>query len=85
VAELDEDLWEPPEPARADLGHEQSPGDAPSRDTPRGSPPRVVVIDEDADRGPVPEQTSRTSGIGATLEEEGKKPRRWRLFRKGGE
>jgi hypothetical protein len=45
----------------------------------------VVVIDEDADRGRVPEQPSRASGIGATLEEEGKRPRRWRLFRKGGE
>jgi hypothetical protein len=45
----------------------------------------VVVIDEDADRGRVPEQPSRSSDIGATLEEEGKKPRRWRLFRKGGE
>ncbi|HEV8564851.1 MAG TPA: AAA family ATPase [Actinomycetota bacterium] len=86
VAELDEDLWEPPEPASVG-DPTASDSDAPPTQEPRQTPqPRVVVIDEDADRGRVPEQASRpSSGIGATLEEEGKRPRRWRLFRKGGE
>ena len=86
VAELDEDLWESTAPV--DEGAPPAAKtDAPStREPPHGPPPTVVVIDEDADRGRVPDQASRSSsGIGATLEEEGKRPRRWRLFRKGGE
>jgi len=58
-----------------------------------GAAPRVVVIDEDdADyvRPGEPVGSRSTpepppSAIGATLEDDEKKPRRWRLFRKGGE
>jgi chromosome partitioning protein len=55
--------------------------------------PRVVVIDEDEDDyvyagGPrissVGEDEQTTGRIGETLPDEGKKHRRWRLFRKGG-
>jgi hypothetical protein len=55
----------------------------------------VVVIDEDAadylpagERRPGADASSAAApppSIGATLEEEDTKPRRWRLFRKGGE
>jgi hypothetical protein len=54
--------------------------------------PRVVVIDDDTD---IPVPSSRPSGdaepqtggarVGATLEDEGGRKKRWRLFRKGGE
>jgi chromosome partitioning protein len=88
VAELDEDLWEPPELPPQEQGTSPEPKARPTA-TPeprRGPPPKVVVIDEDSDRGRVSDQAPRSSsGIGATLEEEGKRPRRWRLFRKGGE
>ncbi|HEY7401232.1 MAG TPA: AAA family ATPase [Actinomycetota bacterium] len=76
VAELDEDLFDQDRQKRT----------APPSEAPAGTTPRVVVIDEDADRGRIPEHAGKPgSGIGATLEEEGKRPRRWRLFRKGGE
>jgi hypothetical protein len=57
----------------------------------------VVVIDEDAEPQAFSTPTSRNApddepvsppavaSIGATLEEEGHRKRRWRLFRKGGE
>jgi hypothetical protein len=53
----------------------------------------VVVIDEgDADyvrpgepEGSRPSASPPPAAIGATLEDDEKKPRRWRLFRKGGE
>jgi hypothetical protein len=53
----------------------------------------VVVIDEDtADYvrpgepgGSRAAQETPSQTIGATLEDDEKKPRRWRLFRKGGE
>ena len=96
VAFDDDDIWEaedtmspaiPPQADRAPVAQTQH---APTR--------RVVVIDENADRpvGASPEAAKRpltpgdeprpvVAGIGATLEEEGQRKRRWRLFRKGGE
>jgi chromosome partitioning protein len=69
----------PPAPERA-----APPADAPA--------PRVVVIDEgDADYvrpgepGGTRVSAAPPQAIGATLEDDEKKPRRWRLFRKGGE
>jgi chromosome partitioning protein len=72
-----------------------SPSSAPEQLVPveAGAAPRVVVIDEDdADyvRPGEPGGSRSTPeppppAIGATLEDDEKKPRRWRLFRKGGE
>jgi hypothetical protein len=87
----DEDLWEepPPEPeARVK---------PPSRPVPPGELPqrRVVVIDENRDidieagqEEPPPPPGDRRegiAGIGATLDEEKGRKRRWRMFRKGGD
>jgi chromosome partitioning protein len=71
------------------------PSSAPERPAPleTGAAPRVVVIEEDdADYvrpgepgGPRSTPEPPSPAIGATLEDDEKKPRRWRLFRKGGE
>jgi chromosome partitioning protein len=90
----DEDLWEepPPEP--------ESRVNPPSRPPPPGELPerRVVVIDEDPDidieagrEEPPPPPGSREpeepgmAEIGATLDDEKGRKRRWRIFRKGGD
>jgi hypothetical protein len=89
----DEDLWEepPPEPEPR-VKRPSSP--APPGELPRR---RVVVIDENRDlsvdappeRPPSPqgadEQREGMADIGATLDDEPGRKRRWRIFRKGGE
>jgi chromosome partitioning protein len=87
----DEDVWEEPPP-------EPEPRvQAPSRPAPPGELPelRVVVIDEDSDidievgqEAPPPPPEEHDEGmaaIGATLDEEKGRKRRWRMFRKGGD
>jgi chromosome partitioning protein len=80
----DDEVWdeEPPDPGGATRPAPASPSDR-----------RVVVIDEDTDI-PVPEPTgagregeAQTAGarVGATLEDDASRKKRWRLFRKGGE
>jgi chromosome partitioning protein len=89
----DEDLWEepPPEPEPR-VKRPSSP--APPGELPRQ---RVVVIDENRDlnidappeRPPSPqgadEQREGMADIGATLDDEPGRKRRWRIFRRGGE
>ena len=89
----DEDLWEepPPEPEPR-VKRPSSP--APPGELPRR---RVVVIDENRDlnidapleRPPSPpgadEQREGMADIGATLDDEPGRKRRWRIFRKGGD
>jgi chromosome partitioning protein len=87
----DEDPWEEPQP-------EPEPRvKPPSRPAPPGELPqrRVVVIDENPDidieagqeEPPPPpgDQREGIAGIGATLDEEKGRKRRWRMFRKGGD
>ena len=69
----------------------------PSRPPPPGELPqrRVVVIDENSDidieagqeapPAPADEQREGMADIGATLDEEQGRKRRWRMFRKGGD
>jgi hypothetical protein len=87
----DEDMWEepPPEP--------ESRVKPPSRPAPPGELPqrRVVVIDENSDIDieagqeappqPTGEHHDGMADIGATLDEEKGRKRRWRMFRKGGD
>jgi len=91
-AELDEDLWEPPaqaatEPPAAATEPAAAPRSASEAAAEESR--RVVVIDEDAADYVRPGEPGGSSppaaspSIGATLETEDKKPRRWRLFRKG--
>jgi hypothetical protein len=91
--EAEEDLWVDPQPEPEPRVKRPSrparPGELPER--------RVVVIDEEQDldikagqeqppRAPSsPEEGSGMAEIGATLEEDSGKKRRWRMFRKGGE
>ena len=89
----DEDLWEepPPEPEPR-VKRPSSP--APPGELPRR---RVVVIDENRDlnidappEGPpsppgADEQREGMADIGATLDDEPGRKRRWRIFRKGGD
>ncbi|MDX6596050.1 MAG: hypothetical protein QOI72_1432, partial [Solirubrobacterales bacterium] len=80
----DDGIWdeEPPESAGS-----PRPVANPSSD------PRVVVIDEDsvipvpepARRGPEGEPQTGGARVGATLEDDPTRKKRWRLFRKGGE
>ncbi len=89
----DEDLWEEPPP-------EQEPRvKRPSTPAPPGELPRrrVVVIDENRDLnieapperpaspGDADEQREGMVDIGATLDDEPGRKRRWRMFRKGGD
>jgi chromosome partitioning protein len=91
--DAEEDLWVDPQP-------EPEPRvKRPSRPAPPGELPerRVVVIDEEQDldikagqeqppRAPSgPDEGSGMAEIGATLEEDTGKKRRWRMFRKGGD
>jgi chromosome partitioning protein len=89
----EEDLWqEPPpepEPRVKPPSSPARPGELPHR--------RVVVIDESPDidieasreeAAPPPDAGDRHEGmadIGATLDDEGGRKRRWRMFRKGGD
>lgn len=86
-----EDGWEEPPP-------EPEPRvQAPSRPVPPGELPerRVVVIDESSDidieagqeapRRSLEERDEGMAAIGATLDEEKGRKRRWRMFRKGGD
>ena len=89
----DEDLWEEPPPEPEPRVKRPSsparPGELPRR--------RVVVIDENPDidieasreEPPPPpgtnEQREGMADIGATLDDEPARKRRWRLFRKGGD
>jgi chromosome partitioning protein len=91
--EAEEDLWVDPQPEPEPRVKRPSrparPGELPER--------RVVVIDEEKDldikagqeqppRAPAsPDEGSGMAEIGATLEEDTGKKRRWRMFRKGGE
>ncbi len=89
--EADDDVWE--EPARQPEPRVKPP----SRPTPPGELPRrrVVVIDENSDidieagqeAPPVPaeEHPEGMADIGATLDEDHGRKRRWRMFRKGGD
>jgi hypothetical protein len=87
----EEDLWEEapsqPEPRVKPPSSPAPPGELPQR--------RVVVIDENSDidiragqEQPQPPQEEHLDGmvdIGATLDEEKGRKRRWRMFRKGGD
>ena len=87
----DDDVWEdpvpPPEPRVKPLTRPPPPGELPQR--------RVVVIDENSDidieagqEAPPAEPREHTEAmadIGATLDEEHGRKRRWRMFRKGGD
>jgi chromosome partitioning protein len=87
----DEELWEEaqpePEPRVKPPSRLPAPGELPER--------RVVVIDEQPDidieagrEDPPPPPGSQERGmadIGATLDDEKGRKRRWRMFRKGGE
>ncbi len=90
----DEDLWEEPprepEPRVKPPSSPAPPGELPQR--------RVVVIDENPDidiqatrEAPAPppgstnEEQEGTTDIGATLDDERGRKRRWRMFRKGGD
>jgi chromosome partitioning protein len=90
-ADVDDDVWE--EPARQPEPRVKPP----SRPPPPGELPqrRVVVIDGDSDidieagqeAPPLPAEEHREgmADIGATLDEEQGRKRRWRMFRKGGD
>jgi chromosome partitioning protein len=89
----EEDLWEEPppepEPRVKPPSSPARPGELPHR--------RVVVIDENPDIDIEPsreepatppdagDQHDGLAGIGATLDDEGSRKRRWRMFRKGGD
>jgi hypothetical protein len=88
----DEELWvEPPpepEPRVKRPSRPAAPGELPER--------RVVVIDEDQEIDirsgqeappppPASDEGTGTTEIGATLEEEPGRKRRWRMFRRGGD
>jgi len=89
--DLADDEWEepapPPEPRVKRPSRPPPPGELPQR--------RVVVIDEhseiDIEAGqeappePFGEHHEEMADIGATLDEEHEKKRRWRMFRKGGD
>jgi hypothetical protein len=89
--DMDDDEWEepapPPEPRVKPPSRPAPPGELPQR--------RVVVIDEhseidieagqEAPAQPVDEHREGMADIGATLDEEHGKKRRWRMFRKGGD
>jgi len=89
----DEDLWEEPR-AEPEPRVKRPSSPAPAGELP---PRRVVVIDEnpdidiDASREEPPpppgsrEQHEGMANIGATLDDERGRKRRWRMFRKGGE
>ena len=91
--DADDDVWE--EPARQPEPRVKPP----SRPPPPGELPqrRVVVIDENSDIDiragqerppPPPDEHADVEGmadIGATLDEEKGRKRRWRMFRKGGD
>lgn len=93
AAEPDDDLWveaQPaPEPRVKRPSRPSRPGELPER--------RVVVIDEETDidiragqEAPPPpptpdEDPPGMAEIGATLEEDPGRKRRWRMFRKGGD
>jgi chromosome partitioning protein len=91
TADLDDDEWEEPAPTPEPRVK------PPSRPAPPGELPqrRVVVIDEhseidieagqEAPAQPVDEHREGMADIGATLDEEHGKKRRWRMFRKGGD
>ena len=91
TVDADEDVWE--EPARQPEPRVKPP----SRPPPPGELPqrRVVVIDENSDidigagqeapPAPADEHREGMADIGATLDEEQGKKRRWRMFRKGGD
>ena len=90
-SDMEDDVWEEPAPAPEPRVK------PPSRPAPPGELPqrRVVVIDEhseiDIEAGqeapppPPGEQHEAMADIGATLDEEHGKKRRWRMFRKGGD
>ena len=87
----DDDVWEDPAP------QPEPRVKPPSRPPPPGELPerRVVVIDEhseiDIEAGqeapppPPGEHPEGMADIGATLDEEHTKKRRWRMFRRGGD
>jgi chromosome partitioning protein len=89
--DLDDDEWEepapPPEPRVKPPSRPAPPGELPQR--------RVVVIDEhseidieagqEAPAQPFGEHHEGMADIGATLDEEHGRKRRWRMFRKGGD
>lgn len=89
----DEDLWEEP-PADPEPRVKRPSSPAPAGELPQR---RVVVIDENPDididasrEEPPPPQGAREqhegmANIGATLDDEGGRKRRWRMFRKGGD
>jgi chromosome partitioning protein len=89
--DADDDVWE--EPARQPEPRVKPP----SRPAPPGELPqrRVVVIDENSDidieagqeapPAPADEHREGMADIGATLDEEQGRKRRWRMFRKGGD
>lgn len=87
----DDDVWEEPagqpEPRVKPPSRPPAPGELPQR--------RVVVIDENSDidieagqeapPAPVDDHREGMADIGATLDEEQGRKRRWRMFRKGGD
>jgi chromosome partitioning protein len=87
----DDDAWEEP------AGQPEPRVKPPSRPPPPGELPqrRVVVIDENSDidieagqeapPAPADEHREGMADIGATLDEEQGRKRRWRMFRKGGD
>ncbi|MCD6020545.1 MAG: ParA family protein [Actinomycetia bacterium] len=91
AVDADDDAWE--EPARQPEPRVKPP----SRPAPPGELPqrRVVVIDENSDidieagqeapPAPADEHREGMADIGATLDEELGRKRRWRMFRKGGD
>jgi chromosome partitioning protein len=91
----EDDVWEADDAASAAAAPQPSAASQTSAE--RVPERRVVVIDEIAEQAstqPAPSKTPISpraeprpsmAGIGATLEEEGQRKRRWRLFRKGGE
>jgi chromosome partitioning protein len=89
--DVDDDVWEEsarqPEPRVKPPSRPPPPGELPQR--------RVVVIDENSDidieagqeapPAPAGEHREGMADIGATLDEEQGRKRRWRMFRKGGD